>query len=78
MSKDKFKVGDLAFWRGFGSVPADIGLVIGTRQAYRHIPHLQHVRILWLKSEDGVGNLAVENRCLYTQQEWERLQNEQR
>ena len=78
MSKGKFKVGDLAFWRGFGSVPADIGLVIGTRQAYRHIPHLQHVRILWLKSEDGVGNYDGDNSNLCTQQEWEELQNEQR
>jgi hypothetical protein len=76
MSKDKFKVGDLAFWRSVKE--DDIGLVIGTRQAYRHIPHLQHVRILWLKSEDGVGNYDGDNSNLCTQQEWEELQNEQR
>jgi hypothetical protein len=80
MSKHKFQVGDLVFWRSYGPVTADIGLVIGIRQAYRHLHKHQRerVRILWLKSEDGIEYYDGDNSNLYTQQEWERLQNEQR
>ena len=70
MSKDKFQVGDLVFWRD--ETEDDMGLVI----EFHNLSGA--VRILWLKSEDGVGNLAVENRCLYTQQEWEEQYNVQR
>jgi hypothetical protein len=76
MSKDKFQVGDLVFWRD--ETEDDMGLVIEIGQWDHLTPIRKRVRILWFKSEDGVGNFEEGNRFLYTQQEWEELQNEQR
>jgi len=69
MSKHKFQVGDLAFWRSVKE--DDIGLVIGFHNLSGR------VRILWLKSEDGLGYYQGESHYLYTQQEWD-ARNEQR
>ena len=45
MSKDKFQIGDLVFWRD--ETEDDMGLVI----EFHNLSGA--VRILWLKSEDG-------------------------
>ena len=75
MSKDKFQVGDLAFWGGGDKSLDDMGLVIEVfPRGLAHPETLQSaLRILWLRSEDPIGRFAETHSMLYTQQEWERL-----
>ena len=75
MSKHKFQVGDLVFWRGDDKSLDDMGLVIEVfPRGFAHPKNPESaLRILWLRSEDPIGRFAETHSMLYTQQEWERL-----
>ena len=75
MSKDKFQVGDLAFWSGGDKSLDDMGLVIEVfPRGFGNAKNPESaLRILWLRSEDPIGRFAETHSMLYTQQEWERL-----
>jgi len=76
MSKDKFQVGDLVFWRDETESLDDMGLVIEVFP--RGFAHPESaLRILWLRSEDPIGRFAQTHSMLYTQQEWEEQNNVQ-
>jgi hypothetical protein len=69
MSKDKFQVGDLVFWRGEDKSLDDMGLVIEVLP--RGFDPASALRILWLMSEDPIGRFAMTHSALHTQQEWD-------